>query len=124
VFDNLDGTFTSVNVPRVHVRDQEVTSNILINRQDVSELVKFSNIDGTLKQKPVAILPNSSNKGYCRVLLDQASVDHFVEHFMEAHVSTYNRTYLWRILFDHIQMLKLQPAEFLDIVIKNLLREK
>ena len=79
-----------------------MTKNILVNRLDVPDLSKFINVDGTFKQKPVAVLPNSSNKGYCRVLLNKASIEHFVEHFMETHVSTYNRTYLWRILFDHI----------------------
>jgi hypothetical protein len=106
-----------VSVPRVHVQDQEVTPNILSNKQDEAELVPLLTAEGYLKQIPVAILPNSSNKGYCRVVLDEASIKHFVAHFMEQHVTTYNRTYLWRILFDHIKMLKMQPKQFLDIVI-------
>lgn len=80
--------------------------------------------NGKLKQAPVAVLPNSSNKGYCRVVLDHASIEHFVAHFMESHVNTYNRTYLWRILFDHIKMKKMHPNKFLEIVITNLIHEQ
>lgn len=81
------------------------------------------NLDGTLKQDPVAILPNSNNKGYCRVLLDTLSLNHFKTHLLDNHISTYDRTYLWRILFDHVCLLKIRPEEFVRIVADNLVLE-
>lgn len=56
-------------------------------------------------------MANANNKGYCRVLLDQHSLDFFVEYLGE--IDAVNRCYLWRILFDHVTLLKLAPIEFI-----------
>jgi len=61
---------------------------------------------------------NANNKGYCRVLLDQASLDFFVEYLSE--IDPVNRCYLWRILFDHVTLLKLAPIEFIQAVNSHL----
>ena len=59
-------------------------------------------------------MPNANNKGYCRALLDANSVDFFTEYLRE--VDVVNRTYLWRILFDHVTLHKLAPVEFIQAV--------
>ena len=62
----------------------------------------------------VHALVNANNKGFCRALLDQDSLDFFCEFLGE--VDTVNRCYLWRILFDHVIMLKLSPLDFITAV--------
>jgi hypothetical protein len=42
---------------------------------------------------------------------------------MEAHINTYDRTYLWRILHDHVYMQKLKANDFVKLVIKHLNNE-
>ena len=60
---------------------------------------------------PIIAMPNAGNKGYCRALLDQNSLNFFTEYLRD--VDTANRCYLWRILFDHVTLLKLAPVEFI-----------
>ena len=47
--------------------------------------------------------------------------DFFVEFLSD--IDTVNRCYLWRILFDHVTLLKLSPAEFIGAVITHILNE-
>ena len=86
--------FHSVVLPNIRVQAQETTS---VSVKDQIEKV--------LQGKPVvAVMPNSGNHGYCRVILSNESIDHFVNNLMKAHINTFDRTYLWRILFDHVYM--------------------
>jgi len=39
-------------------------------------------------------------------------------------LDTVNRTYTWRILFDHVKMGKLAPSKFKDIVLQKLPTEQ
>jgi hypothetical protein len=42
---------------------------------------------------------------------------------MASHINTYNRAYLWRILHDHIYLLKLKGNDYVRMVIANFKHE-
>ena len=107
VFENkTENKFDSVLLPRVIVKELIITTGILgtLNQTQIASLGKYFK-DGKLTEAPVAMLANANNKGYCRVLLDQESLQHFKTYLSSAHISSYNRVYLWQILYDHVRML-------------------
>ena len=64
---------------------------------------------------------NANCKGYCRVQLDAQSLEFFMEFLSD--IDAKDRCYLWRILFDHVTLLKMSPLEFLTTVQTHLLNE-
>lgn len=62
VITESNGVLNLVELPNVKIAAEKLTTH------DVSEQVK-GNI--------VAVLPNSGNRGYCRVVLDSKSIEHF-----------------------------------------------
>lgn len=42
---------------------------------------------------------------------------------MKPHINTYDRTYLWRILYDHVYMQKIKGNNFVELIIANFLEE-
>lgn len=71
---------------------------------------------------PSAILIDSNNKGYCRVVLDDGSIKFFRSNLHRIKNTT-NRSYLWRILADQVKLLRLSPADFIEVVLHNLPNE-
>ncbi len=79
--------------------------NIRVQAQETTSVSVKDQIEKVLQGKPiVAVMPNSGNHGYCIVILSNESIDHFANILMKAHINTFDRTYLWRILFDHVYM--------------------
>lgn len=87
----------------------ELTEDILA-QQDESVRARFEELF-TSNNNPIIAMANANLKGYCRVLLDQPSLDFFVEYLSE--IDAVNRCYLWRILFDHVTLLQLAPVNFI-----------
>lgn len=69
----------------------------------------------------VVAMVDANCKGYCRVILDQDSLEFFLENLNI--VDTLNRCYLWQILFDHVHMLKISPMDYLTAVNTHLMDE-
>lgn len=114
-----DHKFETVIVPRVLVSESEVTQ-VNFTYEQKKALGKYCNEQSNaLTETPVAILPNANNHGYCRAVLDKASLNHFIGYLSSPHIDDYNRAYLWRILFDHVRMLKLTPEDYLKTFEKH-----
>ena len=94
------------------VAPAEVTEDIL-SQQSASIRTRFNELFST-NTDPIIAMVNANNKGYCRALLDQHSLDFFVENLSQ--IDPLNRVYLWKILFDHVTLLKLAPVEFIQCV--------
>jgi len=58
--------------------------------------------DHLKNQSPLAIMPNSGNHGYMRVILDDHSLAYFSSNLMQ--VNAFDRQYLYRVLWDHVRM--------------------
>ena len=71
--------------------------------------------EGVSSSKQLISLVNANNKGYCRAVLSQESIDYFVSTFYEMKDDV-NRCYLWRIFSDHVTMGKMDPNRFVVIV--------
>lgn len=57
-------------------------------------------------------------------MLDKASLSHFREHLSdESQIDSYNRVYLWHILYDHVRTLKLYASEFIFTIQHHILAE-
>ena len=78
-------------------------------------------LDEDEEEIKVVAMVNANCKGYCRVLLDQTSIEFFLENLSQ--VDTVNRCYLWRILFDHVRLLKISPMDYITAVQSHLLNE-
>ena len=108
------------------MRPQELTEDILAG-QSADVQSKFAEMFGGAQEdedgEPIRVisLVNANCKGYCRVKLDRHSAEYFQEHLSS--IDTVNRCYLWRILFDHVRLLKISPQDFLTAVNAHLLQE-
>jgi hypothetical protein len=60
-----------------------------LDPEDKQTLTEMKLLDGEILKKPVAILPNSNNRGYCRVILQSSDIKHFSEYL--SFVETYDR---------------------------------
>jgi hypothetical protein len=74
------------------------------NETSVQKHVRADEITGRIYECPIALAPaailiDSNNKGYCRVVLDDASIKFFRQNLYRIKNVT-NRSYLWRILAD------------------------
>ena len=56
-------------------------------------------------------LIDANSKGYCRVLLDQGTIEYMGEYLK--HVDVINRCYLWRILFDQVMLKRMTPLQYI-----------
>ena len=83
MFDKEDGAYKSVTLPLVAVEAEVMTVDVCKNlpEEERKKLRSEGILDDKdlLTKEPIAILPNSNNKGYCRVILSPKSVLHFSE---------------------------------------------
>jgi hypothetical protein len=68
--------------------------------------------------KTAAVLLNSSNLGYARVLLDSKSTQYFLENLSTVE-SQLDRTYIWMLLYDQVKMCKVTPVEYLKCFLRH-----
>lgn len=117
VFVDKDDAFKSITIPRIILEESELTKDIFkqLDPATLSSLSQYLTPDGKLKQKPVAVMPNANNKGYCQVKLDEESLKHFVKFLSKPHISKANRAYLWYMIWDHILNYNLSPREYIDL---------
>jgi hypothetical protein len=111
-------------LPKVYVNAEEVTADVLAKISEETKITLGSLFaEGKLVQTPVAVMPNSNNRGYCRALLDEASLAHFVKYLSAEHISAYDRTYLWKILYDQVRLLSFSPLNYIKTILAHLASE-
>lgn len=66
----------------VFIEATELTSDILSKQSDAIKQ-KFSEMFGSSPSTPIIAMVNANCKGYCRALLDQTSIDFFMEFLSE-----------------------------------------
>ena len=69
--------------------------NVMIEDAEKTEGI----YEGELDNIPKVIFINANNKGYCRIILSQSSIEHLVPNLYQI-PDTANRCYLWRSLGD------------------------
>jgi len=72
-------------------------------------------------QEPIAIMPNSGNHGYCRVVLDSESVKYLIGNLTK--VNSFDRCYLYRVLYDHVFMEKMGGNDYVKMITDMLASE-
>ncbi len=95
-------------------------SDIRIKAEEIT--FDEATMEGPLEYMPVAVLVNANNKGYCRVVLDQQSMDFFLANLSKIENSS-NRSYLWRILADQVVLLRMKPIQYLECVFAHMPKE-
>ena len=88
-----------------------------------AEEVSVHEVQGFEPANIVAIIPNSGNHGYCLPILSEDSVKHFQQHLMSEHISTFDRTFLWRILYNNVFLGKLKGNDYVQLVIDYINQE-
>lgn len=76
-------------------------------------------IENCQNMRPVAALVNSGNQGYARVLLDDSSIQYFLDNISSLK-SQADRTQTWGILDDHVRMCRVSPAAFIKAVVDHI----
>ena len=117
IIKQQDSGFKSVTLPLVTVAAEWMTVDIIKTFSDsMKQDLKFQGVineNDLLVCDTLAVLPNSNNRGYCRVVLDSKSLDHFSEYLSQPHINKYDRCYILQILFDHIKIKKFTPRMYL-----------
>lgn len=79
-------------------------------------------IECTANFQPNAVLLNSGNLGYARVVLDVVSVK-FFDKYLGKVEKQIDRTYLWMLLYDSVMLQTMTPKQYINLVILNIERE-
>ena len=96
-----------------------IMPNVLVESSAETKVkLELPENDGVL-----AVMPNSGNHGYCRVVLSSEHVAYFNENLMTCPITQYDRSYMWRILADHVMQARFSANDFVRRVIKELVHE-
>ncbi|CDW91141.1 aminopeptidase n [Stylonychia lemnae] len=106
----------------VALYDQDMNETTIENVRIYGDHVK-NIFSGNLELCPAAILVNSNCKGYCRVHLDQQSLNHFLINLSKVK-NAVNRAYLYRVIFDQIKLRNLKPNDYLEALFTEIVVEE
>ena len=101
-----------------YYEDSEVSyPSILIQDKEVTEVEELKG-----KDKPSGYLLNSQHYGYCKIKLEESSIDYFVDN-LRSIKSDLDRNVVYRYLWQNYSSNYIEFSKFFDVVKNNIVSE-